>query len=197
MSAPTTQGHLQLVDREARGPILESAVLGTVLFCLVEAMLFAGLISAHTIVRSNALEWPPPGQPRLPVQATLINTAALLLSAPMLFWAGRLFRRNRRAALRPMAAAIALGGFFVGFQGWEWLGLLREGLTLTSSQHGSFFYLIVGMHAAHAVAALVALVWAWRRLVELRLSPGAFGGTAVFWYFVVLVWPVIYWRVYL
>jgi cytochrome c oxidase subunit 3 len=197
MSAPTTHGHLELVGREARGPILESAVLGTVLFCLVEAMLFAGLISAHTIVRSNALEWPPPGQPRLPVQSTLINTSALLLSAPMLFWAGRLFRRNRRAALRPMAAAIGLGAFFVGFQGWEWLALLREGLTLTSSQHGSFFYLIVGMHAAHAVAALAALVWAWRRLVDLRLTPGAFGGTAVFWYFVVAVWPVIYWRVYL
>jgi len=197
MSAPTTHARLELVDGEPRGPVIESAVLGTVLFCLVEAMLFAGLVSAHTIVRSNALEWPPPGQPRLPVESTLLNTAALLLSAPVLFWAGRLFRRNRRSALRPMAAAIALGAFFVGFQGWEWLGLLREGLTLTSSQHGSFFYLIVGMHAAHAVAALAALVWAWRRLVDLRLGSGAFGATAVFWYFVVLVWPVLYWRVYL
>jgi len=197
MSAPTTHAHLELVDGESRGPVIESAVLGTVLFCVVEAMLFAGLVSAHTIVRSNAIEWPPPGQPRLPVESTLVNTAALLLSAPVLFWAGRRFRKSRRSALRPMAAAIALGAFFVGFQGWEWLGLLREGLTLTSSQHGSFFYLIVGMHAAHAVAALAALVWAWRRLVDLRLGSGAFGATAVFWYFVVLVWPVLYWRVYL
>jgi heme/copper-type cytochrome/quinol oxidase subunit 3 len=168
MSAPTTPPpRLEVVPADVRGPVVENAVLGTVLFCVVEAMLFAGLISAHTIVKSNAIEWPPPGQPRLPV------------------------------AVRPMAAAIALGAFFVGFQGWEWLGLLREGLTLTSSQHGSFFYLIVGMHAAHAVAAIGALAWAWRRLVDLRLSSGAFGATAVFWYFVVAVWPVLYWRVYL
>jgi len=197
MSAPPTQPRLELVGEDVRGPLVESAVIGTLLFCVVEAMLFAGLISAHTIVKSNAIEWPPPGQPRLPVERTLLNTAALLLSAPVLFWAGRRFARHRHDAVRPMAAAIALGAFFVGFQGWEWLGLLREGLTLTSSQHGSFFYLIVGMHAIHAVAALGALVWAWRRLLELRLSPGAFSGTAVFWYFVVVVWPMLYWRVYL
>jgi cytochrome c oxidase subunit 3 len=198
MSAPShTQSHLKLVGEHAAGPGVSNGVLGMVLFCFVEAMLFAGLISAHTIVRSNAIEWPPPGQPRLPVERTMINTAALLLSAPVLFWAGRVFQRNRRAALRPMGLAIALGAFFVAFQGWEWLALLREGLTLTSSQHGSFFYLIVGMHAVHAVAALGALVWAFRRLVDLRLEPGAFGATAVFWYFVVLVWPILYWRVYL
>jgi len=197
MSAPTTQPHLQIAIEDEPRPAVESAVLGMVLFCVVEAMFFAGLVSAHTIVRSNAIEWPPPGQPRLPIERTLINTAALLLSAPILFWAGRIFRRNRRDALRPMAVAIALGAFFVAFQGYEWLGLLREGLTLTSSQHGSFFYLIVGMHAAHAVVALVALAWAWQRLVDLRLTPGAFGGTALFWYFVVGLWPILYWRVYL
>jgi len=198
MSTPSdTSTRLELVsEREPRAGI-DTVVLGMLLFCMVEAMLFAGLISAQTIARSNALEWPPPGQPRLPVQATLVNTLALLLSGPILFHAGRVFRRSRRAALRPMALAIGLGAFFVIFQGYEWIGLLREGLTLTSSQHGSFFYLIVGMHAAHALAAIAALVWAWRRLLDLRLTPGAFGGAAVFWYFVVGLWPILYWRVYL
>jgi cytochrome c oxidase subunit 3 len=189
--------HLEIVSETRPRPVVESAVLGTILFCLVEAMLFAGLISAFMIVRAKAVEWPPPGQPRLPVEETLVNTAALLLSGVVLFFTGRAFRRNRRAALRPMALAMALGAFFVVFQGVEWVRLLGEGLTLTSSQHGSFFYLIVGMHAAHAVAALLALLWAWLRLAELRLSPGAFGGVAVFWYFVVGLWPLLYWRVYL
>ena len=47
-----------------------------------------------------------------------------------------------------------LGAFFVLFQGVEWVALLREGLTLTSSTHGAFFYLIIGTHALHAVVAL-------------------------------------------
>lgn len=194
MAAPI---HLELVsDAPPREPV-DSTLLGMILFCLVEAMFFAGLISAFTIVKSNAVEWPPPGQPRLPVESTLFNTGALLLSGVVLFYAGRVFRKNRSAALLPMGVAILLGGFFVAFQGYEWLQLLREGLTLTSSQHGSFFYLIVGMHAAHAVIALLALGWAWQRLAGLTLPYGSFAGISLFWYFVVLLWPILYWRVYL
>ena len=91
----------------------------------------------------------------------------------------------------------ALGAFFVVFQGFEWIALIREGLTLTSSNHGSFFYLIVGMHGVHAVAGLVVLTTVWSRLVGGRLSGSAFAAARVFWYFVVGLWPVLYWRVYL
>ncbi len=194
MSAPS---HLELVDASRSRAPVDSNVVGMLLFLMVEAMMFAGLISAFMIVRSNAIEWPPPGQPRLPVERTLLNTAALLLSGVVLFYAGRVFLRDRAAALLPMGLAMGLGAFFVGFQGWEWIQLLREGLTLTSSQHGSFFYLVVGMHAAHAVAALAGLAWAWHRLSGLTLNPGQFKAVAIFWYFVVVLWPVLYWRVYL
>ena len=46
-----------------------------------------------------------------------------------------------------------LGAFFVVFQGAEWLALIGQGLTLTSSALGSFFYLIVGSHGLHAVGS--------------------------------------------
>lgn len=179
-------------------PLLSNAVLGTLIFIFTEAMLFAGLISAHAITRaSSAVGWPPPGQPRLPVEETAVNTAALLLSGVAMFVAQRLFRRERQRAFAPLAAAFALGAFFVAFQGIEWLRLIGEGLTLTSSTHGGFFYLIVGVHALHALAALVALGLALRRLRHGLLPPSVLAATALFWYFVVGVWPVIYLRVYL
>jgi len=167
------------------------------IFVLAESMFFAGLISAFMIVRSSALEWPPAGQPRLPAQETLINTGALLLSGVALTYANRVFKRERRAAMLPFAAAILLGGFFVGFQGVEWVALIRQGLTLWSSQHGAFFYLIVGLHGLHAVAALAAMLWAFQRLWVGRLAQSTFASVLVFWSFVVLVWPLLYWRVYL
>src|SRR6202142_1043980 len=66
-----------------------NAVLGTIVFVVAEIMFFAALISAHTIARASAMEgmWPPPGQPRLPVERTAINTAALLLSGVLLWLA--------------------------------------------------------------------------------------------------------------
>ena len=79
----------------------------------------------------------------------------------------------------------------------EWVALLRQGLTLTSSPYGAFFYVIVGSHALHAVAAILAMAWAWRRLKAGQLTAAQFGAVEVFWYFVVLVWPVLYLRVYL
>jgi heme/copper-type cytochrome/quinol oxidase subunit 3 len=178
---------------------LPNVILGTILFIASEIMFFAALISAFTIARSAAIGgvWPPPGQPRLPVEQTAFNTAALLLSGIVL-WAGtRHLRAAPALAQRYVAVAIALGVTFVSLQGVEWVALLREGLTMTSSSHGSFFYLIVGAHALHAVAAILVLTWMYVRMVQRRLVPERFTATRIFWYFVVVLWPVIYLRVYL
>src|SRR5262245_46315693 len=167
------------------------------IFLFTEVMLFAGLISAHTITKaSSAVGWPPPGQPRLPFEETAVNTAALLLSGVAMLVAQRRFRRERERAFPALVLAFMLGAFFVLFQGVEWVRLIGEGLTLTSSTHGAFFYLIVGTHALHALAALTALGWALFRLRRSVLPPSALSATALFWYFVVAVWPVIYVRVY-
>ena len=197
-SAGTTRSSGAGAIRRPSQPIVSSAVLGVLMFVICEIMLFAGMISAFMIVRTQALgQWPPPGQPRLPIEETAFNTAALLLSGILLYRAHRSFTENYESAKLPLLASILLGAFFVCFQGFEWLALIGEGLTLTSSTHGSFFYLIVGMHALHAVAALVALGWVWLRLMRGRLEPSTFHGAQVFWYFVVGVWPFLYWRVYL
>lgn len=177
--------------------VLPNGVLGMLLFVFTEVMLFAGLIAAHAIARAGAPEWPPFGQPRLPVEVTLVNTAALLLSGLALAWAHRTFGKDAAQARRPMLFALLLGLFFVLAQGREWVALIAEGLTITSSTYGGFFYLIVGTHALHAVAAILGLAWAWRRLKQDRLTAAQFGTTAVFWYFVVLVWPALYLKVYL
>jgi heme/copper-type cytochrome/quinol oxidase subunit 3 len=179
-----------------RAPLVGSAAMGMLIFAFTEVMLFAGLSSAFTIIRSSALAWPPPGQPRLPFEQTAVNTAALLASGVFLVFAHRAFRRDSARARWLLLIAILLGGLFVVFQGVEWVALLRAGLTMTSSVLGSFFYLIVGLHALHAVLALAALVYAWLRLQEGRLRSDLFAGIQVFWYFVVGVWPLIYFRVY-
>ena len=176
-----------------------NAVLGTIIFVAAEVMFFAALISAHTIARASAMGgiWPPPGQPRLPVGRTAINTAALLASGALLWLANRYLPRARKTAEHYLEAAILLGAAFVSLQGVEWVRLIREGLTLTSSSHGSFFYLIVGTHALHAVAAIIALGLVYIQLRRGRMKPEVFTATQVFWYFVVLLWPIIYVRVYL
>ena len=179
-----------------REPVLSDGVLGMLLFVLMEIMLFAGMISAFTIIKSGAPVWPPPGQPRLPVWDTALNTAALLASGLLLYRAGRVFRVDRQRVRAPLLWALLLGSFFVVAQGVEWVALIGQGLTLTSSSLGSFFYLIVGMHAIHAVAALALLFQTWRRLQRGWLARSQLATAEVFWYFVVGIWPILYLVVY-
>jgi len=194
---PRSIAMLRVISNPRPRPILPNAVLGTLIFVIAEMMMFAGLISALSIVKAGTVGWPPPGQPRLPTEATACNTAVLLTSAVLLFVANRDYARDRKLAKSPLFWAIGLGAFFVVFQGYEWVALIRQGLTLTSSNHGSFFYLIVGMHALHAIAGLTVLATAGFKLSKGLLKPSTFAATQVFWYFVVGLWPVLYYLVYL
>jgi cytochrome c oxidase subunit 3 len=197
MSMPPGYGRMRVVAEARREPVVPSGVMGMLIFMFTESMLFAGLISAFTIIKAGAMIWPPPGQPRLPLEATAINTAALLASGLLLHLARRRFNQSRSEALRPLMLAMLLGAFFVVFQGAEWVALIGQGLTLTSSTLGSFFYLIVGLHALHAVVALGVLVQTWRRLRSGFLASSQLATAEVFWYFVVGLWPILYGVVYL
>lgn len=186
-----------------RRPVASNAVLGTIIFVAAEVMFFAALISAFIIAENTARAtggWPPPGQPRLPVAETAFNTLALLASGGFLYYANRIFRSNpdepERAEIA-LLGSVLLGAFFVLFQGAEWFSLIREGLTLTSGSHGSFFYMVVGTHALHAVIALGFLFGAYRALRKGTLTASRFTAVQIFWFFVVGLWPVLYWKVYL
>ena len=181
-----------------RRDVVPASVLAMLLAVSVEVMFFAGLISAFTIARAGAGagHWTTPADPLLPAASTLGNTAALLLSGLCMAAAHVQYRRRSPAAGRTILAAWVLGALFVVLQGREWVGLLSQGLTMHSSGLGAFFYLIVGAHGVHAVVALAALLVAWWRLTMGGLTPAFLFGVETFWYFVVLLWPVIYLRVY-
>ena len=200
MSSPTTTIESRMATpTPGAGKRLPNAVLAMIIFVVTEIMFFAALMSAHTIARATVFGrvWPPAGQPRLPVERTAFNTAILLLSGVLLFIASRRARAGYEEARPYLAGAIATGIAFVLLQGVEWVALLRQGLTMQSSAHGAFFYLIVGAHALHAVVAIVVLTAIYFPMRRGTLTPSTFVATQVFWYFVVLLWPVIYLRVYL
>ena len=189
---------LEPLKAPRRVPLIPNAVLAMLILVVAEVMFFAGILSAYTIIKGGTLPgmWPPPNQPRLPAGETAFNTAALLLSGVLLAVAHRKWRGGLSGAKSYLLASWILGAAFVALQGREWVALLGQGLTMTSSPQGGFFYLIVGTHGLHAIAALIALGMAWVRLRAGSLSSGFFFGTQVFWYFVVALWPIIYARVY-
>jgi heme/copper-type cytochrome/quinol oxidase subunit 3 len=176
--------------------------LKVAMFVLIggEVMYFGALVSAFLVLRLSAAVWPPPFQPRLPVEVTAVNTLVLIASSLAMVWATRALRARDRAALvRWLTAAAVLGTTFLTVQGYEWVRLVSFGLTVSSGAYGTTFYGVIGTHALHVLAALVWLVVTTvlvaQGLTARRVS--LVRACAMYWHFVVGLWPLLYVAVYL
>jgi heme/copper-type cytochrome/quinol oxidase subunit 3 len=182
-------------------PVGANAWLAVMMFLGSEAMFFAGLIGAYLVFRVGAAIWPPPFQPRLPVIVTGFNTAILLASALTMRLAIHAVRRGDRSRLvRFIGVTALLGAVFLSVQGFEWLELIHFGLTVSSSVYGGLFYTLIGFHAAHVLGALVWLGIVLRLARKGRYSKANHIGLqtcAMYWTFVVALWPILYGLVYL
>lgn len=189
--------------REPRpsGPRLDNTRLAMIFFLAGESMFFAGLISSYLVLRLGAALWPPPLQPRLPVFVTGLNTVVLLASSVAIVAAMRAARRDDgKALVERLGAAAALGLLFLAVQGYEWARLIEYGLTMSSGAYGATFYTLIGVHAVHVLGALV-----WLAVTLIRAARGRFAGgrltplraCAIYWHYVVALWPILYVTVYL
>jgi heme/copper-type cytochrome/quinol oxidase subunit 3 len=184
-----------------RRALLDNAVLATLFLIGAEVMFFGGLVSAFWVLRLAAPVWPPPLQPRLPLGVTAANTLVLLTSSIAVAAAGRaLGAGRRRAAVRRLGAAAALGVLFLAVQGYEWMRLIQFGVTVGSGPYGATFYTLIGAHAAHVAGAV-----GWLTTVLALLGRGRLGGRrlaavracTMYWHFVVALWPILWASVYL
>jgi heme/copper-type cytochrome/quinol oxidase subunit 3 len=108
-------------------------------------------------------------------------------------------RHDSRALVRRLLIAGGLGAAFLLVQGYEWIRLVSYGLTMGSGAYGTTFYTVIGTHAAHVVAAVVwvsVTVMLAARDRFLDGPAGALRACAIYWHFVVALWPILYVAVY-
>jgi len=187
-------------EQSGRRPI-DNVQVAMLFLIAGEVMFFAALVSGFFVLRMAAPLWPPPLQPRLPIAVTGLNTLVLVGSSVALVRATRALGAGDRGGLiRGLTLTAGLGALFLLIQGYEWMRLIGYGLTMSSGAYGGTFYTVIGTHAAHVLAALV-----WLSVTLLLAARGRFldGRTAVlracaiYWHFVVALWPVLYVSVYL
>jgi heme/copper-type cytochrome/quinol oxidase subunit 3 len=188
-------------DPEPSPRPLDNLKVAILFFIGAESMFFAALLSALFVLRASLPVWPPPLQPRLPIEVTAANTAVLLVSSLAMVLAARaVTRAGSRDLVRWLSVAALLGVLFLAVQGFEWVRLIRHGLTLSSSTYGTTFYTLIGTHALHVAGAL-----AWLAVTAALAGTGRLGrrggslvrGCALYWHFVVALWVVLFVTVYL
>lgn len=187
-------------DAEA-SPRINNAVLAVMLFLAADLMFFVALLGAFLVFRGAAPMWPPPGQPRLPIAITGVNTLILLASGFTMLRAMKLIRTDHtRSFVNYLLLTAALGATFLLIQGSEWVRLVGFGLTMSSSVYGSIFYTLIGCHALHVLGAVL-----WLAVINIRARQNRYHAEqhlgaqlcSMYWYLVVGLWPVLFVVVYL
>jgi heme/copper-type cytochrome/quinol oxidase subunit 3 len=171
------------------------------IFLASECLFFASLISTYLIFRGESLVGPLPGE-ILDIPITSVSTFVLLMSSVTMVLAVYGAQHGSQLMLKlSLLATIVLGLVFLGFQVYEFKTFVDEGLTLSTNQFGSSFFLLTGFHGTHVgigVLYLTSLLIGSTR----RNGLGPDGGTHIeiaglYWHFVDIVWIVIFTIIYL
>jgi cytochrome c oxidase subunit 3 len=180
--------------------IMIFAVLASIFFAL------RGYSQVDSSTRELIGDWHPLLIPRI----FYLNTAILLLSCLTMElarhnifreidaleeWLG-MGRPALRHALPWLGATLTLGALFITGQWIAWKQLAARSIARgqPSNPATSFFYLITGLHAAHILLGMAALilclsVLGWLRRVDLRQI--AVDATAWYWHTMSLVWILL------
>jgi cytochrome c oxidase subunit 3 len=170
---------------------LPPAVLALWVVLATVTMLFAGFTSAY-LVRRTALDWVPVYAPPI----LWLNTVVLVLSSVGLELAKGAPKAGNRSRSRVwLLLTVGLGLVFLAGQVVAWSQLRAHGIFLPTSPHGSFLYMLTGVHAVHVLGGLAALVYVlareWRPPASLAAAD-LLAPSAVYWHFVTGVWVFLY-----
>ncbi|ETW97504.1 MAG: hypothetical protein ETSY1_22385 [Candidatus Entotheonella factor] len=191
-------------DGEPRrpGPPLSNASLAILMVLGSETMFFAALIAAFLFLRLSHPTWSLEAMPNLPLLVTGINSLLLLYSAYTMRLALRALRQwKSQTGARYLLLSVALGSIFLAIQGYEWVQLVRYGLTLSAGVYGASFYVLIGSHGLHVLGAviwlLVVTVKAFISQDEMMPRPLGVTLCGLYWYYVVALWSILFTLVYL
>jgi cytochrome c oxidase subunit 3 len=185
---------------------------GMWLFLTSLGILFAASIAGYLVVRSRAVEWPPPEMPELPA-GLWVSTIVILISSVTIQIAWNGVRKGRQGALiGGMLITCLLAVVFLVTQvaNWAWLVSLNAtferasamaaeaptGSPLKSAPMYLFtFYLLTGLHALHVIGGLVLLFVVAARSFRGFYSAGRHFGVrfaATYWHFLDAVWLIMF-----
>lgn len=152
-------------------------------------MMFVAFTSAY-LVRQAAGNWQEYVIPNL----FYISTGVLLMSSVMLHMAYKGFTSGNPGMYRGLLLVTTLlGAAFVVLQYFGWQQLYASGVALDGNPSGAFFYVISGVHAAHILGGISALIVACVHAFTLPFKPTynrkvRFSLVLQYWHFVDLLW---------
>ncbi|KPJ94705.1 MAG: cytochrome oxidase subunit III [Gemmatimonas sp. SG8_17] len=179
---------------------LDNKKLAFWLFIGSECLLFGSLIATYLVYEGRSISGPTTHE-ILNIPVTSISTFDLLMSSLAMVLALAAVTRGDKLWSRVWLATTAgLGVVFLGFQAYEFVTFVHEGLTLQVNLFGSTFFTLTGFHGGHVLVGVIWLLTLFVRSLQGKLGPDKALNVEIaglYWHFVDVVWIVIFTVVYL
>jgi len=187
---------------EAKPFAIPSSKLVMWLFIISDAVTFGALLFAYGYIRNASADWPTPFESSS-IWNSLLMTFILVTSSLTVLIALKAAQADDRApAFRWVIVTAVLGVLFTVLHLREWMDLIGKGVRTFHNpwgapMFGATFFAITGLHMAHVIGGVVALIATGLIYKAGRYSAKHIEILALYWHFVDLVWMFVVPLVYL
>lgn len=192
--------HPAVIESSAASWTLPSrGKVGMVSLIIAESAIFTIFIAAYIFYIGKSISGPSPHEIlRIPIMTTI----CLLSSSLTMHWAVTALEKGQTSVFISFwLLTFALGAIFIGGTAREWHHLIvDQGFTIQTNLFGTTYYSLVGLHASHVTAGLIALfiVGAFGLAGKLKREHSERCEViAMYWHFVDAVWVVVFTVVYI
>ncbi len=173
--------------------------VGMFFLIIAESAIFTIFVVAYIFYIGKSLSGPTPQQV---LHIPIFNTICLLSSSLTIHLALSALLAGKNAKFNFFwFLTFALGTIFLVGTGREWYHLIYdEGLTISTNLFGTTYYSLVGLHAFHVTAGLIALavVMILALAGEVKQEHAQrVDVLSLYWHFVDVVWVVVFTVVYI
>ncbi len=163
-------------------------------FVLFESLVFTSYFCVYLYSRTQDEAAFLEAQSALRLPLGILDTILLLTSSWAIARCAQHARAAQHRAAQQFALATAgLGVAFLALKLVEWVALIGDGHTFTSSDFMQHFFFLTGMHAIHLLIGFVVLGVLVRQLADpARRSPTTIETCTTYWHTVDLFWVLIF-----
>ena len=191
---------MEVVHHDQLEPSLfetSSPKLAVWLFIASDALTFAALLASYGFMRGISPEWPVQTKVFDMRLITFMTFVLISSSAVMAMAVAAARNRNKKHAIRFLAATVAGGLVFLGCQAYEWAHFISEGARPFSNpwgvaQFSASFFVITGFHGLHVLSGVVVLAIVAARASLNRYSSDGIELAGLYWHFVDVVWVFVF-----
>jgi cytochrome c oxidase subunit 3 len=172
--------------------------VGMVSLIGAESAIFTIFVVAYLFYIGKSMSGPVPKDV---LETPVFITICLLSSSLTIHLAATALRKANVGAFGLWwFVTMALGAVFLAGTGREWHHLIvDEGLTISTNLFGTTYYSLVGLHAFHVTAGLIAIALTMIFTLLGKVKPEHSERVEVFsmyWHFVDVVWVIVFTVVY-